>query len=116
MAWGLRTSMSPSMQAEDRRTKTNAIDAARTAYLAWAACESSLFAALLCGTAAALGVVSGLSLLAALLVDACKCAQGTRTLVLLRPSSVPASAIKTLGAKKMQRLVFSHLAPPAPAF
>ena len=81
-----------------------------------AACESSLFAALLCGTAAALGVVSGLSLLAALLVDACKCAQGTRTLVLLRPSSVPASAIKTLGAKKMQRLVFSHLAPPAPAF
>ena len=36
------------------------------------------------GTAAALGVVSGLSLFAGLLVDACKCAQGTRTLVLLR--------------------------------
>ena len=35
-----------------------------------AVCESSLFGALLCGTAAALGVVSSLLLLAALLVDA----------------------------------------------
>ena len=40
-----------------------------------AACECSLFAALLCGTAAALGVVSGLSLLATLPVDACECAR-----------------------------------------
>ena len=65
--------------------------------LAWAACESSLFTALLCAPLRALGVVSGLSLLAALLVDACKCAQGTRTLVLLRRGSTPSSAIKTLG-------------------
>ena len=64
-----------------------------------AGCESSLFAALLCGTAAALGVVSALSLIAGLRVDACKCAQGTRTLVLLRPGSRTASAIKTLGTK-----------------
>ena len=61
--------------------------------LAWAACESSLFTALLCGTAAALGVVSGLSLLAALHVDACRCAQGTSTLVLLRPSTELSSVL-----------------------
>ena len=46
--------------------------------LAWAACESSFFAALLCGTAAALGVVSGLSLLAALLADACERARAPK--------------------------------------
>ena len=41
--------------------------------LAWAACESSLFTALLCGTAASRS--STLRLLAALRVDACKCAR-----------------------------------------
>ena len=66
-----------------------------------AACECSLLAALLSGTAAALGVVSGLSLFAGLRVDACKCAQGTRTLVLLRPSPELASAIRTLEPKKI---------------
>ena len=49
-----------------------------------AACESSLFAALLCGTAAALGVVSGLLPVAALRVDACECARAPERLVLLR--------------------------------
>ena len=39
--------------------------------LAWAVCESSFFAALLWAPLRALGVVSGLSLLAALRVDAC---------------------------------------------
>ena len=62
--------------------------------------REQLLAPLLCAPLRALGVVSGLSLLAALRVDACRCAEGTRTLVLLRPSKELASAIKTLEKKK----------------
>ena len=61
-----------------------------------AARESSLFAALLCGTAAALGVVSGLSPVAALRVDVCECARAPETLVY--SDSAKLAFCKTLGA------------------
>ena len=64
-----------------------------------AACESSLFAALLCGTAAALGVVSGLSLLAALPVDACECPRAPEEARLSQAKSERASGDKDTSKK-----------------
>ena len=71
--------------------------AARGCEAGLAECESSLFAALLCGTAAALGVVSGLSPVAALRVDVCECARAPETLVY--SDSARLAFCKTLGAE-----------------
>ena len=88
-----------------------------------AAWQSSLFAALLCGTAAALGVVSGLSPVAALRVDVSVSA-GARNARLLNSAKL---AFLTLGARgtlrrnmprpqpQKRETPFTHPVPPAPA-